>query len=243
MHRTIDPPHAAWVAVISAGRASNVAHMTDLIGAATWYVPDSEVGRYQDAGAERVIPTVSLVDARNRALEDAAYLGVVCVQLDDDLVRVEKMHGGRAQKTAPLDAIAELVFRLMLVDSTLGGMAPTNNPYFSRKALSTNLFVLGSLMAVKPTGIRFDPQFLLKEDYDFTIQHYLGAGVLRCDDLLPTFKHYTNRGGAVRRRTAELEAEMVSRLQRKWGPLVKPHPRRENEVLLRLPRHKSLEAT
>ena len=85
----------AWIAVISTGRPAAVEPMRVLVGEATWYVGAED--RY-DAPAS--VRAGGLVAARNRALEDAFALGLVCVQLSDDLVEIERLVTRAGRKTA-----------------------------------------------------------------------------------------------------------------------------------------------
>lgn len=230
-----------FVTVISAGRPQNVGPMTAQVGAATWYVPHSQRDAYAQHGAVSFGEgsDVAVVPVRNRALRDAWDQGAICVQLDDDLKWAAFAINGRARRTEPARAIETLVRRLSDSDFKLAGAAPTNNPYFVRKANSTNLFIRSGVIAVKPCGILMDERLKVKFDYDYTINHYRRyGGVLRCDDLIFDFQQRTNAGGHVDTRSERVEQEAIAYLLQKWGPWVKRHPRRKNEVLLNLPRRK-----
>ena len=54
----------------------------------------------------------------------------------------------------------------------------------------------------------------------------------RYGGYLNTFKHYSNKGGAVTYRTNNLEQETINYLKQKWGACIKLNPKRENEILL-----------
>ena len=107
---------------------------------------------------------------------------------------------------------------------------------------TTNLFVVGSCCAIKPgSGLYFDTNLKLKEDYDYTAQHIAKfGGVLRCDDLLASFSHYSNSGGAVDIRSDHEERLAIQLLKNKWPEWIKDHPRRRNEVLLRVTRKREV---
>lgn len=233
------PAGAVWLAVVSARRPANVERMTAAVGSeATWYVPGQELGAYRLAGAKAVNDRGGLSAGRNAALQDAHEQNLPCVQLDDDLERVERLGpDGKAQPVDTLSALGEMLQRLRASDFRLAGAASTNNAFFVQRATSTHLLVLASMMVALPGHLRFDERFRLKEDYDYTLQHITEhGGVVRCDDILPSFKHYTNAGGAVSVRNAGEEQVAIRLLRAKWGDLVRPHPRRENEVLLSYPR-------
>jgi hypothetical protein len=98
------------------------------------------------------------------------------------------------------------------------------------------------MILVEPSTPRFDTNMKLKEDYAFTADHILTyGGVLRCNDIIPSFRHYTNKGGAVDSRNDTVEAEMCRYLKAKYPQMIRKHPTRKNEVLLRAPRKKVIE--
>jgi hypothetical protein len=113
-------------------------------------------------------------------------------------------------------------------------VSPTANTYFYRQAVSTHLFVVGDMILVSPTSLRFDEQLLLKEDYDYTCQHLNAYGaVARVNGVMAEFRHRSNPGGAVAYRSEALEAESIAYLRGKWGDWIRPNPRRPGEVLLK----------
>jgi len=208
---------------------------------ATWYVGEHETGEYRRCGAVNVAVGGDLVSARNAALDDAHHANRPCVQVDDDLRHLKVRTPQGTSTCTWTQAVATLASACATTGAHLAGSAPTDNPYFAHpdRPYATNLFVIGSLMYVQPSTPRFDPALRLKEDYDFTCQHLATYGlVARANLLLPSFRHYSNRGGAVSYRTTALEDQAVAYLRRKWPDAIKPHPRRAHEVLLRWPRSK-----
>jgi hypothetical protein len=231
------------VCVVSAGRPENVKAMTEMVGAATWYVPPHQRGEYSQAGAVTIGEgsDQAVVPVRNRCIDDAEGQDAICVQLDDDLRWAAFASNGKAERLdSPRRAIAALIRRLGDSDFYLGGASPTNNAYFTRKQNSTNLFIRSGVMAIKPnSGLRFDEKLKVKFDYDLTIQHYVKfGGVLRCDDLIFEFQQRSSKGGHAQDRVDGRDEEACRYLLAKWPGLVKRHPRRQGEVLLSLPRHK-----
>jgi hypothetical protein len=233
--------------IISAGRPDAVAKLAPHLDGLdhTWLVPHADVHRYLDAGAEVVVPDPgSLVGARNAALDATFNRGeLACVQLSDDLKKINNLEDGAA--FVPLDknegtlawALAEMDEALEETGLALCGCSPTDNLYFAKPGISTRKFIVGDLIMVRPTELRFDPNLRLKEDYDFTLQHWATyGGAARCDYIAPSFSHYTNAGGAVAARTAELEQATIAYLKDKWPGLIRDNPRRPNEILLTTPR-------
>lgn len=225
------------VSVISAGRPAAVARMTEMAEGMPlrWYVPGHEVGEYRLAGAEAVVATSGLCQARNAALDDARPAW--CVQLSDDLRRLNVVTPLGQRPIRLVQAISALVSLARRHDARLAGAAPTDNPYFTHRRVSLDKFIVGDLMAVAGDAEpRFDTALLLKEDYDFTLQHLARYGtVLRWEHLLASFDHKTNRGGAVAYRTHSLEQTAIGRLKAKWPGCIMDNPRRPDEVLLRWP--------
>ncbi len=226
-----------WIAVISAGRPGNVHAMTGLLGEvpATWYVADAaQQVEYAAAGARQVVAGGSLIEARNAALRDAWHRDLTCVQVSDDLRRLEWYNGAAKEPLTFADAAYRLDTGLTLQGAMLAGCSPTANAYFYRKPVSPNLFVVGDLIAVRPCWLWFDAELPLKEDYDYTLQHLRAYGqVARLNRIMPTFRHRSNAGGAVAYRTPDLEDQAIAYLRAKWGDCIRPNTRRPHEVLLR----------
>lgn len=228
------------VTVISAGRPASVAKLQpQLVDLETvWIVPERDVQAYQEAGAGAVYADPgSLVQARNMGLDFAHDQGRPCVQLSDDLGPIKMMDSNGGVHGVPLSwAVEQLV--ASLGDARLAGCSPTGNAFYTdpKKPVKTAHFIVGDLIAVAPTRLRFDERLRLKEDYDYTCQHLSRYGlVARRDDILPVFAHRSNSGGAVAYRTAELEQEAIALLKKKWPYAIKDNPRRPNEVLLKWP--------
>lgn len=240
--------NGVWLTVISTGRPHKVPRMTEQIGPATWYVKLDEGKAYIDSGAHSVWEiNGGLCMARNAALEDAFEYGLPCVQVSDDLLGTFMAYyeNGLARKR-PIpfwEAVGHISAWAGAYSARLAGIAPTDNPYFydPRSEVSQDTFIVGDLIYVKPSSPRFDEEMILKEDYDFTLQHIRTYGtVARCNAVLGTFSHRSNSGGAVDYRTPERELDAIRYLKRKWGSWIKLNSKRPNEVLLRLPRSGSV---
>lgn len=245
--------HTVWLTVPSAGRPDNVGPMTQLIGPATWYAPKHEWSEY-DATAHGIKLAIgddrTVIPARNRALDDGWKLDCPVVMIDDDLRRVMKLLHPK-QKTVwwkdpeNLRAVlTELIDRTLRSPFYLGGVAPTDNPYFSRHHVTERGFVRSGVMCVKPCALHFDTHLRTKEDYDYTLQHVSTfGGVNRCDDLLFDFQQLSHHGGYAHTRTRDdksAEYEAITHLEQKWGTVVRRNSRRPGEILLRFPRRQVL---
>lgn len=231
----------AVVTVISHNRPNNVPVLEKAIDCkATWFVGKGEGRDYTYEGASYVFESGGLVDSRNAALDYAWRHDLPCVMLEDDLkgfylaldkknkIRITFHDVVRYLKDS-LEATRGMLY--------LAGCAPTLNTFFYNplKRISLNHYIIGSLILVRPCDLWFDPQFRLKEDYDYTLQHIQHfGGVCRRNDILLDVKHYTNKGGAVEYRTDELERKTIRQLKGKWGNHIVDNPRRKNEVLLKV---------
>lgn len=225
-----------YLSVISAHRASNVPSMQSLVGNATWYVPSSQISEYEAAGAARVRAADALCEARNAALDDAHSEGLACVQLSDDLKKLQVVSSESEARNVEFSEVVSILHETVRkVGAKLGGVAPTANAFYfnPRRPFTTSAFIVGDLILIEPSPERFDLEFRLKEDYDFTAQHLSSYGcVARCNNILATFLHRTNAGGAVQARTSDLEQESIKRLRRKWPGVFRDNPKRPNEILM-----------
>ena len=228
-----------WLSVISARRSGNIAELEAKIGSATWYVPEDDYDDYivaASSGNSEMKAAGSLCRSRNNALSDAFLLGLPCVQTDDDLVRIKKAYGRIITRDISFeDSIDLILARLNRAELYYGAVAPTTNSFFVGDITSRKQFCIASCSVIRPCDLRFDECLTLKEDYDYTIQHitYYG-GVVRSNDLLAQYKHYTNHGGAVEYRSPAEEERNIAYLKVKWGDVIRDNPRRRHEILLRI---------
>ena len=240
-----------YLAIISTNRVDNVSKMAKFLNGelkASWYVADDgdEAHGYRLAGADNVVRAGKLMQARNFALRDAMKEKLPCVQLSDDLKKLELATSKEKKDNKPLSisAAVDMILETMNdIGAHYGGVAPTANAFYfnPEKPVSTNSFIVGDFTVYHPeipdsNGglLRFDQEMTLKEDYDFTCQHLTTFGVVaRRNDILATFLHRQNAGGAVDYRTANEESKNIKHLRNKWGDVIKPHPTRDNEVILK----------
>jgi hypothetical protein len=243
MIRSLPGVPRVFFACISAHRPQQVKPMEDAFGPMTWYVPEDEVHSYRSHHAKSIVPTTSLSQARNAALNDAFERDCICVQVADDFKRMLYL----PSKDAPREWITEgiriptltaaVIQAVARSDFYLGGVPPTNNPFFASSKIKTRAFCCGFFWVVKPNILRVDENLLTKEDYDYTLQHITRfGGVCRCDWLVMDFDFRKMPGGCQSIPRDEIEVESVAYLIEKWGDdLVKKNSRRQNEVLLKFP--------
>lgn len=227
------------ITCISHNRHENINSFFEIVGTkeVVFFVKDQKDKElYLANGAKEVIISGTLMDSRNAALDYCFNLNKVCIQLSDDLEKVmlNDFTGKRThQYTTALNAIQKVLPHFIKSKYYFGGFPPTNNPFFSLKEFEYNKFIVGDFIFIKPNKLRFDSGLRLKEDYDYTLQHIKEFnGCIRYGEFLCSFKHYSNKGGAVSYRTNNLEQETISYLKDKWGECIKLNPKRENEILL-----------
>jgi len=227
------------IGIISARRPDNVKKTVKFLGGLdhVWYVANGDKEKYENAGAVNVIESGRLCESRNAILNDAFNDNKICVELSDDLISLKQAYSKK--DTTPVDTIKPFVeYMLEQLDNSnlkLAGINPTANAFYFNplSPIKTAHFIIGDLLVVKPTCLRFDEEFQTKEDYDYTLQHIqMYGGVIRCDNLLAKFNHYTNKGGVVDVRTPEVEKQSIERLKMKWGKCIVDNPKRVNEILL-----------
>jgi len=223
-------------AVISSGRAHNVPLMQKFLPEnVAWFVGKGERDYYELEGATRVIESGGLMRARNDAIGSAQEQGAWSVQLSDDLYKLE--NADSAEPLTVRGAAKTIVAAAVTHGSHYAGVAPTSNKFFynPKRPVSEHLFIVGDFIAISPeTHLRFDEALRLKEDYDYTLQHLREYGrVCRCNFILASFRHRSNKGGAVRYRTTETEQETIAYLKNKWGDLIIDNAKRPNEILMK----------
>lgn len=204
-----------------------------------WYTPASDVDMYRDAGATHVYPSGNLMNSRNAAINDAMDAGLVSVQTSDDLVKLEmKLYGQQAKREAQFTECVNTILDTMSgAGAHLGGVAPTANLFYASDTPKWRHFIVGDLIAIRDTDLRFDTAMTLKEDYDYTCQHILQYGlVARCDHILATYRHRDNAGGAVAYRDNERELANIKHLMAKWPGVFRLNPKRQGEILMRWPK-------
>lgn len=245
--------------VVSHKRPENVKAMeARLEGCAPcWVVGQGEAEAYAEAGATRVVEGGSLCASRNLALEEAFKNSKVCVQLSDDVDKLEfvdsehdknwtkpsSLKEANARANAATRIVVSFADAARYVEASarannayLGGVYPNANAgqCCGGPVVMTQHFIVGDFTVVAPSTPRYDEKMTLKEDYDLTCQHLFTYGVVgRCNRLLITAQHYTNKGGAVAIRNTHSEAKNIAFLRAKWPGCFLNSPRGAKEVRLR----------
>jgi len=208
----------------------------------TWYVKDKiDLMSYIESGCNdgRVVIGGGLCEARNLILKNAWEENETAVMMDDDLMRIEMMAGKDNKLPITVKhAIKEMEDALDGSGLKLAGAAPTPNDFWYNpsRPFSFRNFIIAAMMVIRPCDLFFDENLRTKEDYDYTLQHIdRYGGAIRLNYVLPSFRHYGNKGGVVDYRTPELEQKSIAYLKDKWPNCIRDNPKRENEILLSIP--------
>jgi len=227
------------ITCISHNRHENIEGFLEKVGSkeVVFFVKDkTDKENYLKNGAKEVVVSGSLMDSRNSSLEYCFSRGKICIQLSDDLEKImtNDFTGKRTHEYVNvLGVLSSVLDNFISSKYYFAGFPPTNNPFFALKEFEENKFIVGDFIIIKPNKLRFDDKLKLKEDYDYTLQHIKELnGCVRYGAFLNSFKHYSNKGGAVDYRTTILEQETIKFLQDKWGECIKLNTKRENEILL-----------
>ena len=248
LHARIPAYTGLHIGIPSANRSHHVPEMeAHTLGRATWYVPEDQKADYQYAGAARVrgVPDPQYPRALNWVLADAWTENKVAVLTDDDYKRgtlIRKFNANGEGKhdllrSTFMQVVTTVYSELMLRPlAKLAGVAPTDNPFFSRKPVHTAAFISSKLMVVEPCDLWFDETMSLKMDYDYTMQHLMKYGeVARIDKAVTRYDSGVAKGGCQDYRNDDLERSMAEILTRRYPHNITYNTRRgeQTEVLLK----------
>eukprot|EP00747_Dinoflagellata_sp_TGD_P185769 gnl/TRDRNA2_/TRDRNA2_42488_c0_seq1.p1 gnl/TRDRNA2_/TRDRNA2_42488_c0~~gnl/TRDRNA2_/TRDRNA2_42488_c0_seq1.p1 ORF type:complete len:500 (+),score=84.30 gnl/TRDRNA2_/TRDRNA2_42488_c0_seq1:46-1545(+) len=224
-----------------------------------WYVDEASYFAYCRLGLDAEVGG-GLTASRNAALADATRRNMPCVQCSDDVSKWEYLAGDDAKhktdaasnkamqkskkySVSPV-AAARFILAKMRWWNTQGWVKPQlggtfcvsgGARAFRQEAFTTEHFILGDFFVVDKSRLRFDTNFTLKEDYDFTCQHIREhGGVLRCNRFRLQVKHNTNPGGActIRDEDGQEEDKNIRLLDAKWPGTFRRDPIRNHQVRL-----------
>lgn len=230
-----------FVAIVSHLRPDRVPKMEEIVGKATWVVGSDpvEVESYKKF-TPHVVAGGKLQASRNYLLDHCQKNNLTLVLLADDLVSLKQ--ATKDHKRAPMEfeeALKLMDSALVKTGAKLCGVPPITDPrnYFEKYEVRTCVFCIADFMMIRPTHLRFDPLFRLKDDYDYTAQHVTEYGTIaRCERVLAQFIHRTNAGGATGIRTDAVEQADIASLQKKWPGYFIRQKKKPNEVFFVLGR-------
>lgn len=213
-------------AIPSKGRAGKITTLK-FIPDAVLFVPESEVIEYKKFYKNKIVGVPDnikgITKTRNFILNwsDDKYI----VQLDDDLRGFFYWQNGAKNKMKDIEWHLQQMF-VLIEDFGFhlwGWNVAVDNMLYKPYAPISTLAIIGAnIIGIIKTGIRFDERFVVKEDYDFALQHiYADNGVLRFNKYFVRAPHLTNEGGCADYRSHNSEEEAYKLLRKKWGSIVK----------------------
>ena len=221
------------VAIPSKGRAGSVKTLK-VLPSGTLFIPKSEASNYRDIYPDAEIVLVpedvrGITNTRNWILEntDDRIVGFV----DDDV-----MGGGywdigiETQTRVPLtqDELTQDWMRLFHVTDDLGyhlwGAETTSRPHTCHpcRPFTWHSYVTASCMGIVNDGIRFDPEYPVKEDYELSLRCIKeDGGIVGARFLFWKNEHWTGKGGGGDYRTQSMEDEVIKKLMDAYPGYIK----------------------
>ena len=184
-------------------------------------------------------------DNRNTLLDYAQEKGwKMAVMLDDDircLTRLvksgERRKGGKSKDVVTRQDFERIIENCFLIakkyNVPLFGVYPFVNPlYQSFKVDVKNIFV-GTFMGIADLSLRFNPSFIVKEDYELCLRLISrGYRCFRFRSLSVKAGHKTS-GGCEGEWNSGQSAVMTNRLLFMYPDFVKETPKRKGEIILK----------
>lgn len=237
--------HEAWISVISHKRPENMEKLFSLIGSFTVYVNKGQAASYEEATKKNKLIKVretnadEICSARNLAMADARKKGLICIQVSDDLKKIERIKMVDSKRVvSPLtfkEVVKEMITLMRRYRANYAGVAITSNRLnYVGKDIDLDKLIVNDLIGCIPCGsMEFDVKSSLKEDYDKCVQQLVyGISVLRLNNIICTFPHRENKGGANTYRNEKTELAPTQYLKRKWGSFIVDHKTRKGQIAL-----------
>ena len=244
-----------YFATPSHNRSESVKDFEKLVGKVSWFVGKGEKEDYEKAGATNVIESGGLSESRNAILNEAFKNNHTALMLDDDLVRYEKVVVlGKKHSTREIaftDVVKFIKEELDKTDLKLGGTTITTNAYwYDGIPVKYRGIIAGVTMMIKPCELRFDENFKMKEDLDYSLNHiHTFGGLIKIDNIFGKFKHnmisdklgnmkHENDGGVERDLASETKAS--KQIKKKWSNMVRDNPRIKTSFILKPVKRKKI---
>lgn len=223
------------IAIPSKGRAGRI-RSQKLLNGATLYVPADEEQVYFDAHSLecQVVGVPSSVKGitrtRNWILDNTDDEWVVFV---DDDVKIQgwtelQPRCGKQRKLTGDQWTAEFVRLFELTEAMnyrVWGVATQSalRSIYPYRPILFQSYLTASCMGILPrSGLRFDEDFPVKEDYELGLRCVQeDGGIIAARYLYWVNEHWTTDGGCRDYRTQEMEATAIRNLQRKYPGRVK----------------------
>ena len=159
------------------------------------------------------------------------------IMMDDDITCFYKLTNGKLRKLSPVECKGEFgaCFKITRKENCkVWGIYPVDNDYFMSNKIDDETLLIGCTMGIINNELRYDEELNSKEDYDFCLQNIKKFGKsIRFNYLTSKAKHkQTNeKDGGCAWAYKEWDKD-CKKLLDKWYPIIKPNPKRENEIVL-----------
>jgi len=222
------------IIVPSKGRAG-IMTTNQVIDVDKVYVPRIEALDYKEAYPDPKIVDVpdsiiGITPTRNYILENEEDPHII--QVDDDVEYFFRFEGVKSYRITDKKRI-RLLFENMFVmaeeiGTNLWGLQLGTDPKFYREfsPFSLGSIVVANLFGMINDGQKFDERFIVKEDYDYSLQSiHKHRKVLKNQKYGVKVKHLFNQGGVVGYRSLQTEENAYQLLLKKWGrKIIKRNP-------------------
>jgi hypothetical protein len=146
------------------------------------------------------------------------------IQVDDDINGFWFMERGIIIDIESKEKIKEILTNMFIIceewESKIFGLSMQKDKkvYREYSPFSTQSVVVANLMGIIDNDLYFDENCVVKEDYDYSIQHIIKyKRVIKCLKYGVDAPHLMNKGGCASYRTMQLEYDMLKYLQDKYG--------------------------
>jgi hypothetical protein len=163
--------------------------------------------------------------------------GAYIVKMDDDIKGIGYLSNGKLKKVDDgkiLKAFFDYAFATTIKNNTvIWGLYPVYNAFYMKDGYSLWALVMGSCMGIINSGERFDERFILKQDYELSCRVLKKYGkTVRFNNVAADAKHFDNPGGCKTYRDKYYD-QVFQLILQTHGDILKPNPKRPNEILLR----------
>ena len=186
------------------------------------FVDEKEIEEYKSKLTEyKIVKGASGIGKQRQAISDYFPQNEFIVSFDDDVEQIYEHN----KPIINIDLFIKDTFNLLLDnDLTLAGVYPTNNYFFCKNTITTDLrFCIGQLKMFINKKHLERRHYELLEDYENTLNHYCwGGGVLRYNYITLKAKYNSGKGGLKEYRTIEKKQKEVANFCKEFSQYSKP---------------------
>lgn len=164
-------------------------------------------------------------------LQDEKYI----LELDDDVTHIAFLQKDKLVPLKDGKKFAEFLnygFTYAIKSGAkLWGIYPVYNAFFMKNKVRDRALLIGTFLGIINEGMRFNPEFVLKMDFDYCCRSMKKYGkVIRFENVSVKARHYSKGGCEKEWSKNELMGKM---LLERHGDILKPNSKRPGEVLLK----------